>query len=263
MHPLQTKIANDAEELVLKLGGKKKRGAPVLFKYQDPEGNTFWLDKKQMTVKSPFSGKSFSAKPEKDSLGEVGQDLKEKAKSKMKNAGLDELVEQAAKVAAKTATPVLFKYTDPEGNDFWLDQRQTTVKSPYSGKSFTTKPEKDTISEVGKELREEAKAKKASFEVMTADKAKESVVSIDRILQAHKRAFDALQDISIGLGSLSNNVAVSSDAELGPIAKEAEVKFDRVFEVMASAELQRLRALLGKRAAELESSEEQEQAEEE
>lgn len=57
--------------------------------------------------------------------------------------------------------PVLWKYTDPEGNPFYLEVKKPTVKSPFSGKNFTQKPERFTPAQVGKEMREEAQAKEA------------------------------------------------------------------------------------------------------
>ena len=46
--------------------------------------------------------------------------------------------------------------------DFYLPEKKTTVKSPYSGKSFSAKPEKFTMGDVGKELKTDAKAEKAA-----------------------------------------------------------------------------------------------------
>lgn len=70
--------------------------------------------------------------------------------------------EIAEKVAAKADKPaagpaVLWKYVDPEGKEFYLTEKKLTVKSPYSGKSFTTKPEKMTGAKVQQELRDESK----------------------------------------------------------------------------------------------------------
>jgi hypothetical protein len=38
---------------------------PVMWKYEDPEGNTFFLLEKKTTVHSPFTGKTFPAHPKK------------------------------------------------------------------------------------------------------------------------------------------------------------------------------------------------------
>lgn len=77
------------------------------------------------------------------------------------------LLERAASLVAKTAeqsttvktaAPVLWKYTDDEGKEFYLPEKKTgTLKSPYTGKSFTAKPSRSSLSDVGKELKEEAK----------------------------------------------------------------------------------------------------------
>ena len=56
----------------------------------------------------------------------------------------------------------LWKYTCPEtGKDFYLAEKKTSIKSPYTGKNFTAKPEKDTLSDVGKELKSDQAAAKA------------------------------------------------------------------------------------------------------
>ena len=72
------------------------------------------------------------------------------------------LLQEALQLKVAAAAPVLWKYTDPEGKEFYLTEKKTTVRSPYSGKSFSVKPERSTISEVSKDLREEAKADKTA-----------------------------------------------------------------------------------------------------
>lgn len=94
MHPRQASVLNAASELADRIAAKKKQtekkqqaggksGAPVLFKYTDPDsGQDFYLPEKKTTVKSPWSGKSISVKPEKFNMGDVGKELKEDAKAK-------------------------------------------------------------------------------------------------------------------------------------------------------------------------------------
>lgn len=80
MHPRQASLLVQVESLVEKTAAKGKSGAPVLWLYTCPETNKdFYLPEKKTTVKSPFTGKSFSAKPQKSSLSEVGKELKEDA----------------------------------------------------------------------------------------------------------------------------------------------------------------------------------------
>jgi hypothetical protein len=84
MHPVQNQLSKQAGELIEKLAaknsGKKQQAAsPMLWKYTDAEGHRFWLEEKRMTVRSPYSGKSFSAKPERETPSSVGQDLREEA----------------------------------------------------------------------------------------------------------------------------------------------------------------------------------------
>lgn len=76
MHPRQADLLKTASEIVSKLSGKEA-ATPILWKYTDPEGNEFWLKVKKMTVRSPFSGKTFAAKPERETMGAVGKGLRE------------------------------------------------------------------------------------------------------------------------------------------------------------------------------------------
>jgi len=120
----------------------KTAAAGVLWKYVDDEGGEFYLSVKKIgPMKSPFSGKTFTSKPEKSTVNDVSKDLKEEG-AKVKGA--------------------LFKYIDGEGKEFYLSKRQTsTLKSPFSGKSFTPKPEKSNLTEVKKELSEKKEATEA------------------------------------------------------------------------------------------------------
>jgi hypothetical protein len=115
--------------------------ASVLWGYTDEEGKSFYLPEKKVgTLRSPFSGKSFTGKPERTSLGDVGKNLKE----------------EGAKVKGS-----LWKYVDGEGSPFFLSERITgTLKSPYTGKTFKPSAEKLTLGDVGKDLKEEAKIEK-------------------------------------------------------------------------------------------------------
>jgi len=94
MHPRQATTLAKANDLVIRLAAKKKQtekkqqaggkmGAPTLYKYTDPDsGQDFYLSEKKTTVKSPYSGKGFSAKPEKFNMGDVTKELKSDAKAK-------------------------------------------------------------------------------------------------------------------------------------------------------------------------------------
>lgn len=79
----QANLLDKTQHLNERLAAKKKTSepkeaaTPVLWKYQDPDsGEEFFLPVKKPTVKSPYSGKSFSAKPEKMQMSEVTKDLK-------------------------------------------------------------------------------------------------------------------------------------------------------------------------------------------
>ena len=77
MHPRQASLQAQAQNVLDKIA-KKKSGVPILFKYFDEEsGKDFYLAEKKMTVKSPWSGKTISVKPEKFTMGDVGKELKE------------------------------------------------------------------------------------------------------------------------------------------------------------------------------------------
>lgn len=56
---------------------------------------------------------------------------------------------------------ILWKYTDPDGNVFYLEEKKLTgLRSPYTGKTFVPKPERHTPAQVGKEMKEDAAAAK-------------------------------------------------------------------------------------------------------
>jgi hypothetical protein len=58
---------------------KHRQSSAVLWKYTDPDGNVFYLTRKEIgQIKSPYTGKAFPGKPERDNLSEVSKSLKEK-----------------------------------------------------------------------------------------------------------------------------------------------------------------------------------------
>ena len=88
MHPVQSRLQTEALQLSSKIAAKKPAAeakAPppstVLWKYVDPDGKEFYLTEKKTTVKSPFTGKSFSCKPVRHTPAQVGKDLKDEAKA--------------------------------------------------------------------------------------------------------------------------------------------------------------------------------------
>lgn len=68
------------------------------------------------------------------------------------------LLKQADNLSKRLAATSLWKYTDPDtGKNFYLTEKVMTIRSPWTGKTFTTHPERSTLSDVGQELREESK----------------------------------------------------------------------------------------------------------
>jgi hypothetical protein len=72
------------------------------------------------------------------------------------------LLAQAREITEKltdkqAATPVLWKYVDEAGLEFFLPSRRQTIHSPYSGKSCPQRPERYQIPAIGKELQQEQK----------------------------------------------------------------------------------------------------------
>ena len=136
MHPRQANIVQHASALAMRIAAKGKQsekkqgvgvgGQALLWEYTDPEGKTFYLEEKKTTVKSPFTGKAFTSRPTRHTPAQVGKEMKDEAK--------------AEKETAKVAAMIFWEYTDPEGNLFLLPEKRMTVKSPYSGKTFTTRP---------------------------------------------------------------------------------------------------------------------------
>jgi hypothetical protein len=74
MHPRQASLLTQATEIADRTVVGQ---ATYMWKYKDPEGNTFYLDEKKMTLKSPWSGKTFSARPERFTPAQMGKVLKE------------------------------------------------------------------------------------------------------------------------------------------------------------------------------------------
>ena len=129
---------NSAQRILARADGLlHKTAASALYKYTDGEGGDFYLqEKKTGTLKSPFSGKSFTAKPEKSSMSDVGKGLKDEDKKAN-----------------------LFKYTDDDGHVFFLEEKKTgTLKSPFSGKSFKAVSDKETLADVSKGLKDKTAA---------------------------------------------------------------------------------------------------------
>ena len=144
MQDRQASLIARAETVVDSIEGRT--AAANLWKYVCPEtGKDFYLPEKKMSVRSPYTGKTFTAKPDKDTLSDVGKELKQ---------------DQAA-AKEKTAATNLWKYTCPVTNkNFWTEGKQMTIRSPFTGKTFTAKPDKDTLSDVGKAIKEDQAAAK-------------------------------------------------------------------------------------------------------
>lgn len=84
----------------------------------------------------------------------------------MPNDPKQALLAQASSLVEKTAAAVLFKYTDDDGNEFYLPEKKTSpLKSPYTGKSFTPKPERSSLTDVGKELKEKKSSSPEQWEL--------------------------------------------------------------------------------------------------
>lgn len=129
---------------------EEAKSKTALWKYTDDEGGVFYLSTRVMTaLRSPTSGKTFTPKPEKTSLVDIGKSLREEA---------------------RTAATVLWKYVDELGNDFYLTVKQTyTLHSPYNGKPFQPAPERSNLSDVGQALQEEGAKSKSSLWKYTTD----------------------------------------------------------------------------------------------
>jgi hypothetical protein len=141
----------DAAERTLKADALRDRAnnllqrvaASILWMYTDEDGKDFYLSSRRRgTIRSPYTGKTFTADAKRATMGEVGKELKE-----------DEVKIKGS----------LWKYVDGDDNEFYLPERlTTTLRSPTTGKTFKPKAERFTLSEVGKNLREEGKKASAT-----------------------------------------------------------------------------------------------------
>lgn len=92
MHPRQATVAAEVRSVVSRIAATPPPASPattgqaVLWKYEDPEGNKFYLEVKKTTVKSPFTGKSFSTRPVKHTPSQVGKEMKDERKEQAKSA---------------------------------------------------------------------------------------------------------------------------------------------------------------------------------
>jgi ribosomal protein L24E len=122
-------------EIGKSLREQSKAASTILWKYADNEGGVFYLTEKRVTaLRSPLSGKPFVPKPIRVTLAEVAQELK----------------------ADDNPQNVLWAYTDPEGNKFYMaERRMGTIRSPITGEGFPPKPERFTVSEVGQDLKQQ------------------------------------------------------------------------------------------------------------
>lgn len=75
----------------------------------------------------------------------------------------DRLLNRVGSMLEKTAAAILWKYSDPDGELFYLEERRLgTTRSPFTGKTFTPKPVRQSLADVAKELRSsDAKVKGA------------------------------------------------------------------------------------------------------
>jgi hypothetical protein len=158
----------------------KKTAAAILWKYIDPEGGVFYMEERRMsTTRSPFSGQSFTAKPVRQSLTDVAKELRS-GDAKVKGS--------------------LWKYAGPSGEIFYCDKRLVgTVKSPITGKTFPAKPEKFTLSEVGKELKldkagPEDEANTTEPESPKDSEAKTAEVKVAALSASEKKVVDAFYE---------------------------------------------------------------------
>lgn len=79
MHPKQASLLNQAQNLNDKLAATRT-AATVLWKYVDEDGKEYYLPEKLTRTRSPYTGKSVSAKPTRMSMSDVAGELKEDAK---------------------------------------------------------------------------------------------------------------------------------------------------------------------------------------
>jgi hypothetical protein len=91
MHPRQASVLAQAQEIL------KSALQALLWKYEDPEGNVFYMEEKRTTVKSPFSGKTFTSHPHKFTPAQVGQEMKEEMKGGKEEWGDPDTLKSASK----------------------------------------------------------------------------------------------------------------------------------------------------------------------
>jgi len=76
MHPRQANLIQGATKAV-KATASKEAAMPILWKYTTPDGESFYLETRHMTIRSPWTGKTFTTRPVRMNPAQVGQAMKE------------------------------------------------------------------------------------------------------------------------------------------------------------------------------------------
>jgi hypothetical protein len=234
MHPLQAQLSTYAADVTNKVAAADDPpatgGTPRLWQYVDPVGGEFYLPEKLLTLHSPYTGKTFTTKPEKSTLSDVGKHLKEKAKQARIDSAAAFHPEQG-KLASKVVTvedklaaagaPVLFRYSDPEsGKDFYLPKKLMSVRSPYTGKVFQAKPDRSTISEVSKELKGKGAADTETSKVAAKPWEAEELKEMEGLLSKHgydPKDAKKLQKEGVGPFELAHRIKTTTPGEVGSL----------------------------------------------
>lgn len=201
-----------------------RTAAAVLWQYASEEG-TFYLPTKVVSVHSPWSGKMLKLKPARLNMSDLGRELKDSSDPEEKEpdakTASDVVVDDDFWKASsedielpKTASAALWKYVDGEGQVFYLESRTTgTLHSPYSGKSLTGKPDKETVSDVGKELKD----KTASEAVLIMREGSEHPAA-----QALKKAYDQAMAAFATVGQKTASTKTASSRVLDEVKPAVE-----------------------------------------
>jgi hypothetical protein len=224
------------ERLINRVGSLvEKTSAAILWKYVDPDGGTFYMEGRRLgTTRSPFTGKSFVAKPVRQSLTDIAKELR---------AG-------DAKIKGS-----LWKYVDPLGDSFYCSQRMVgTLKSPITGRTFPAKPEKFTLSEVGKALKLEKAAPGEDTEANVEGKFNQEMRAMLEAKGYDPEFSTTLQDEGMGPTELEERLKDRAQFELNyhvPQLKQAKSTIAEVkVAALTSAEKKVVDAFYEKKPAE-------------
>jgi hypothetical protein len=158
----------------------------------------------------------------------------------------DRLLTRVGSILEKTAAAILWKYSDPEGAVFYLEERRLgTIRSPFTGKTFTPKPVRQSLTDVAKELRSSgAKVKGALWKYVDPEGG--SFYCSQRLIGSIKSPFTGktfpAKPVKFTLSEVSKDLRLDKagpeDSDLGDVSAMEEMLQAKGYDPEGATKLQ-------------------------